>query len=150
MSATRPSTPDPRSHPPPAPYGKSSRSRTPPMLMLRKDASVLVDYVPVSPKKPSPSDNLSSPKKIQVSKLGVGVLGRNRPGISRMGSGSGNEKEKDVFVIERLEEHILKGKENKRMGSKTIEEKKNLLGTMLGNVDALVDGIRKAGIWGLG
>lgn len=120
------------------------------MLMLRKDASVLVDYVPVSPKKPSPSDNLSSPKKIQVSKLGVGVLGRNRPGISRMGSGSGNEKEKDVFVIERLEEHILKGKENKRMGSKTIEEKKNLLGTMLGNVDALVDGIRKAGIWGLG
>jgi len=33
---------------------------------------------------------------------------------------------------------------------KTTEEKKELLGTMLGNVDALVDGVRKAGIWGLG
>ena len=32
---------------------------------------------------------------------------------------------------------------------KTTEEKKQLLGTMLGNVDALVEGVRKAGIWGL-
>ena len=29
------------------------------------------------------------------------------------------------------------------------EEKKELLGTMLGNVDALVESVRKAGIWGL-
>jgi hypothetical protein len=33
---------------------------------------------------------------------------------------------------------------------RTIEEKKEILGRMLGNVDALVDGVRKAGIWGLG
>ena len=33
---------------------------------------------------------------------------------------------------------------------RTTEEKKALLGTMLGNVDALVEGVRKAGIWGLG
>lgn len=32
---------------------------------------------------------------------------------------------------------------------KSAEEKKKLLGTMLGNVDALVDSVRKAGIWGL-
>ncbi|KAF5322110.1 hypothetical protein D9619_000719 [Psilocybe cf. subviscida] len=32
---------------------------------------------------------------------------------------------------------------------KTTEEKKELLGTMLGNVDALVEGVRKAGVWGL-
>ena len=32
---------------------------------------------------------------------------------------------------------------------KTTEQKKELLGTMLGNVDALVEGVRKAGIWGL-
>jgi len=32
---------------------------------------------------------------------------------------------------------------------KSAEEKKELLGTMLGNVDALVDSVRKAGIWGL-
>jgi len=33
---------------------------------------------------------------------------------------------------------------------RTTEEKKAFLGTMLGNVDALVEGVRKAGIWGLG
>ena len=33
---------------------------------------------------------------------------------------------------------------------RTTEEKKEMLGSMLGNVDALVDGVRKAGIWGLG
>jgi len=41
-------------------------------------------------------------------------------------------------------------KENKKVDWKSLEEKKELLGTMLGNVDALVDGVRKAGIWGLG
>ena len=30
---------------------------------------------------------------------------------------------------------------------KSTEEKKELLGSMLGNVDALVEGVRKAGIW---
>lgn len=33
---------------------------------------------------------------------------------------------------------------------RTAEEKKEILGSMLGNVDALVEGVRKAGIWGLG
>lgn len=32
---------------------------------------------------------------------------------------------------------------------KSTEEKKELLGSMLGNVDALVEGVKKAGIWGL-
>lgn len=39
---------------------------------------------------------------------------------------------------ERREEHV-----------RTTEEKKALLGTLLGNVDALVEGVRRAGIWGL-
>jgi len=33
---------------------------------------------------------------------------------------------------------------------KSKEEKKELLGSMLGNVDALVEGAKKTGIWGLG
>jgi hypothetical protein len=33
---------------------------------------------------------------------------------------------------------------------KTSEEKKRFLGTMLGNIEALVEGVEKAGIWGLG
>jgi hypothetical protein len=35
-------------------------------------------------------------------------------------------------------------------GGRTTEEKKKILGTMLGNVDALVESVTKAGIWGLG
>lgn len=37
-----------------------------------------------------------------------------------------------------------------RKATKTHEEKKELLGTLLGNVDALVEGVRQQGIWGLG
>ena len=33
---------------------------------------------------------------------------------------------------------------------KSTEEKKELLGSMLGNVGALVEDVEKAGIWGLG
>jgi len=32
---------------------------------------------------------------------------------------------------------------------KSTQEKKELLGTCLGNVDALVEGMKKAGAWGL-
>ena len=34
-------------------------------------------------------------------------------------------------------------------GTRTIEEKKALLSTWLGNVDALVEGVQRAGVWGL-
>ena len=34
-------------------------------------------------------------------------------------------------------------------GARTMQEKKEILGTMLGNVDALVEGVKKAGVWGL-
>jgi len=32
---------------------------------------------------------------------------------------------------------------------KTTEQKKEFLGFMLGNVDALVEGVKRAGVWGL-
>lgn len=34
--------------------------------------------------------------------------------------------------------------------TRTMEEKKAILGSMMGNVDKLVEGVKKAGIWGLG
>lgn len=40
-------------------------------------------------------------------------------------------------------------KEKREEHVRTTEEKKALLGTLLGNVDALVEGVRRAGIWGL-
>ncbi|KAJ7034153.1 cell division control protein 14, SIN component-domain-containing protein [Mycena alexandri] len=41
-------------------------------------------------------------------------------------------------------------REGEQREQRTTDEKKRLLGTMLGNVEALVEGVRKAGIWGLG
>ncbi|EKM59856.1 uncharacterized protein PHACADRAFT_250626 [Phanerochaete carnosa HHB-10118-sp] len=38
----------------------------------------------------------------------------------------------------------------RRPGVKTMDEKKAILGSMMGNVDTLVEGVRRAGIWGLG
>ncbi|KAI1791062.1 cell division control protein 14, SIN component-domain-containing protein [Ganoderma leucocontextum] len=41
------------------------------------------------------------------------------------------------------------GRAGANRGAKTMAEKKEILGTMLGNVDALVEGVKKAGVWGL-
>ena len=38
---------------------------------------------------------------------------------------------------------------SKRIGIRTTAEKKEMLGTWLGNVDALVEGVQRAGVWGL-
>jgi len=102
--------------------------------MLRKD----IDYVPQSPKKISRS-GFGTSKHASISRTELESeddcrwLGHPTPGgqhdPEEMSSGS---RKLDRGVI------------------RTTEEKKELLGTMLGNVDALVEGVRKAGIWGLG
>ncbi|GJE84460.1 CDC14-domain-containing protein [Phanerochaete sordida] len=38
----------------------------------------------------------------------------------------------------------------RRPGVRTMEEKKAILGSMMGNVDTLVEGVKRAGIWGVG
>ena len=45
--------------------------------------------------------------------------------------------------------HIVEKELGRTNGVRSAEEKKEILGRMLGNVDALVEGVRKAGIWGL-
>lgn len=45
--------------------------------------------------------------------------------------------------------HTVEKEVGKTNGVRSAEEKKEILGRMLGNVDALVEGVRKAGIWGL-
>lgn len=103
-----------------------------------------------------------SPKKAQVSRLGVGGVSRHTPGksISRSRLGSGPEDDgqhrrqpepPETPNREAQGQGEERGKSSGKIGAfKTTEEKKELLGTMLGNVDALVEGVRKAGIWGLG
>ncbi|KAJ7206773.1 cell division control protein 14, SIN component-domain-containing protein [Mycena pura] len=97
------------------------------LMMLRKD----LDFVPLSPKK-TPGDQ-GAPARSAVR------------GRSRLAS--------DEAVVPQEEEStIWQEAEDTRASqeAKTTEEKKELLATMLGNVEALVEGVRKAGIWGLG
>lgn len=108
-------------------------------MMLRKD----IDYVPQSPKK--------------VSMLGLS-MSEHAPerSISRIQLESGSEDDcrwlgHPTAGGRHDPEEMSSGSRNLDRGViRTTDEKKELLGTMLGNVDALVEGVRKAGIWGLG
>ncbi|KAF7305137.1 Carbamoyl-phosphate synthase [Mycena kentingensis (nom. inval.)] len=137
------------------------------LMMLRKD----LDFVPVSPqprKKPigigdtprrPDADSPLPPRPANATPMrarGIG-LGHART-RSRLASGSSVSSEEESQPAP-----VLQERSSPRVSSsssaetvrgpteaKTTEEKKRLLSTMLGNVEALVDGVRKAGIWGLG
>lgn len=97
--------------------------------MLQKE----VNFVPVSPKKPPGlgRSDPSTPAKVGPRLRDVSLDGWVKGGT--MGNSSVTEA--------RLE---------RGTGQRTTEEKKVLLGGLLGNVDALVEGVRMAGVWGLG
>ncbi|KAJ7167821.1 cell division control protein 14, SIN component-domain-containing protein [Mycena filopes] len=132
------------------------------LLMLRRD----LDFVPLSPKVVAPGAGKANvnarggKRAVVVGEDGV-PLGQAR----RMGSGGNNarlvstksEEECDATGMGEKTESEGEGEleeEEERDGQgreqRTTDEKKKLLGTMLGNVEALVEGVRKAGIWGLG
>ncbi|KAI6034522.1 cell division control protein 14, SIN component-domain-containing protein [Pisolithus microcarpus] len=131
-----PQTP-PNSPPPVAKVSEGTRRGIQPysMLMLRKD----VEYEP------------QSPKKVQVSRLGV-AHGRSTSRLRERATGSSDHGSEmsSSFRAESASNLEAGTKEiGNHGGVRTTGEKKEILGTMLGNVDALVEGVRKAGIWGL-
>jgi len=103
--------------------------------MLRKD----IDYVPQSPQNVSRSS-----------------ASRQSRSLSKLQIKTGSEDDCRLLgqpIPEHISEYIPVTNEkssSQKDRIRTTEEKKELLGTMLGNVDALVEGVRKAGIWGLG
>ncbi|KAH7931178.1 CDC14-domain-containing protein [Leucogyrophana mollusca] len=152
----------PPSSPPPFPSG-SKRTPAPlqarSMLMLKRE----VDYEP------------QSPKKAQVARLGVGeAIGASTPSATRFRDTRSNGSVKSGLRSRAESDGTLSPPEGsfaedsslqKEIGSsssdratsigkhervRTTDEKKEILGGMLGNVDALVEGVRKAGVWGLG
>lgn len=86
-----------------------------------------------------------TPKKSQIAGLGVGTPLSSRNMSNRKYKGCGSSR----GLSPRSEKENKGQTTNAGAGIKTTEEKKVLLGTMLGNVDALVEGVKKAGIWGL-
>jgi hypothetical protein len=128
-----------------------------PPIIFRKDVDI--DYVPISPKKTKFAriDSLGTssiaPKVRELRDLSTGS--RSMPTLSNASVATST---KDPFGTSRAYGHDTEpdehGKQDglgySRSRVRTAEEKKEILGGMLGNVDALVDGVRKAGIWGLG
>jgi len=122
------------------------------MMMLKKE----VDYVPQSPKKVaglgarhphSHGRNLSSSTSFHSRSksrlISTQSLQEEIHQSLDVSSPSKQDSERTAAVAATAGKH-------KQEKWRTTEEKKELLGTMLGNVDALVEGVRKAGIWGLG
>ncbi|KAJ3865785.1 cell division control protein 14, SIN component-domain-containing protein, partial [Lentinula novae-zelandiae] len=145
--------------------GSEGQARS--LMMLAKD----VDFVPQSPQKMQTFRRDNDPASVAPSpSVGVSVgtvtgmggrrtrthsrtrsafaLGATSTRISSRAS-SRERGHSRARSVGRAEPEF---KEGLRMDirARTTEEKKELLGTMLGNVDALVEGVRKAGIWGLG
>jgi len=130
-------------------------SRT--LHMLRKE----VDYVPLSPKKAHALLGVGRGTRPTLIKTGAVKPHSRMPSDASESSGTGFEDEMPRVYGQRMEREPWVGPEEKgnargrlttTKGSftRTTDEKKEILGGMLGNVDALVDGVSKAGIWGLG
>lgn len=125
---------------PPASPTKPPRNKS--LAMLRRE----VDFVPLSPKK-SQISNLGigrhSASKENVpatpSKLRHTSAERWRPGKSMQARTKSPLSEMETSEVYQKQPSLLR----------TTEEKKKILGQMLGNVDALVENIKQAGIWGL-
>ncbi|KAI9467051.1 CDC14-domain-containing protein [Lactarius psammicola] len=131
---------------PPSPTKPSSThsfTRPRSLLMLQRE----VDFVP------------ATPKKSHVSRLSVDPLRPlsmpNSPFKNFRAVPDGNDKlnpasfhEGDGAAVGG-EQNIAFSKLGNRDTVKTTEQKKEFLGMMLGNVDALVEGVKRAGVWGL-
>ena len=107
--------------------------------MLQKE----VDFMPVTP------------KKSHVSRLGIGLLRPSSAPSSPFKNFRATPDEANTetdyrsgnsFTSER--DHVISRPEDRDV-VKTTEQKKEFLGFMLGNVDALVEGVKRAGVWGL-
>jgi hypothetical protein len=114
-----------------------------PSIILRKDVDI--DYVPMSPKKPKVDTSSLSSVASKLRELSTGS--RSMPIIGTLTKGQFESPWHYGHSTDLGDYGERKGLGYD--GIRTAEEKRAILGGMLGNVDALVEGVRKAGIWGL-
>ena len=104
-----------------------------------------VDFVPLSPKKPSGGfkQNLKpvEPIRLQVSssRSKIDSTVTDDDWLSDTTNNSQSTVTEHNSSFSSFEGSI-----------RSTEEKKEILGQLMGNVEALVEGVKKAGIWGLG
>ena len=139
---TRNSSTIPQTPPSPTKASTPSQAKLRTLVMLQKE----VDFMPVTPKKSHtsrlgvnplrPSSAPNSPfKNFRPIPDDAGLETRHRD--SSDGTSFGGERDRFSAKLE-----------NRDM-VKTTEQKKEFLGFMLGNVDALVESVKRAGVWGL-
>ncbi|KAK0444347.1 cell division control protein 14, SIN component-domain-containing protein [Armillaria borealis] len=128
QSSPTKTTADPLPIPKPLANAPSPVFRPKSLHMLQRD----LDFVPESPHR----STASSVANTSLLRPQPGKSASQSSTRSRLGSAFAlDTSPKTMGAVERI---------------RTTEEKKEILGTMLGNVDALVEGVRKAGVWGLG
>lgn len=104
------------------------------IMMLKQD----IDYEPLSPRKPGFREQVG--------------MSTSRPRAQTTHGQQPCTPSRSLTHSSKLSISVSKndfpgnGGDERR---KTTDEKKKFLGTMLGNVDALVEGVRRAGIWHL-
>ncbi|KZS97829.1 hypothetical protein SISNIDRAFT_546875 [Sistotremastrum niveocremeum HHB9708] len=126
-----PSTPLPAT--PGGPLG-SPKKPTKSLGMLRND----VDFMPMTPKKPATQRGLrESPRKSQ----------RTIPIPPPIQTSHRNSASQDALVEIEQRGSI---RVSHAHGTRSTQEKKAILGTLVGNVEVLVEGVQRAGIFGLG
>jgi hypothetical protein len=94
-----------------------------------------------------------TPKKSHVSRLGIGSLrpssAPNSPFKNFRATPDDANTETDHRSGGNSFTSDVNSKPEDRDMVKTTEQKKEFLGFMLDNVDALVEGVKRAGVWGL-
>ncbi|KAL1690103.1 cell division control protein 14, SIN component-domain-containing protein, partial [Schizophyllum commune] len=122
-----------------------------------------VDYVPVSPRKADRIDRSALGREVsQTDRKRSSVIGmprRHVRGAASVSSSSSTARPESNATARPVSSvpstpvptstSSLGASTQSAVKTRTTDEKREILSTMLGNVDALVDGVRKAGIWGL-
>lgn len=122
--------------------------RTPSPMKKSYSSPVIVSDPRTPPNSPPPVRESSKRTPRAISTRPMMMLRRDvdyEPQSPKKAHGSRVYVSEDFSTPRRRE----KEGESSRERVRTTEEKKEILGTLLGNVDALVEGVRKAGIWGL-
>jgi hypothetical protein len=106
-----------------------------------------MDFIPATPKKSHMSRLSVDPlRPLSVPNSPFKNFRAGPDGNDKMNSASFHESEGAAVGGE---QNIATSKLGNQDTIKTTEQKKEFLGLMLGNVNALVEGVKRAGVWGL-
>ncbi|KII95314.1 hypothetical protein PLICRDRAFT_48278 [Plicaturopsis crispa FD-325 SS-3] len=127
----------------------STSASTPPASLPSRPTSPVKRSSPFAPRPKTPPQS-SLPPLQHKTPAHLRILQRDVDFVPLSPVKASNSSKARGVSKESSASSILAIGDGRTRGPRTTQEKKDLLGGMLGNVDALVEGVRKAGVWGLG